>query len=336
MANGLISFNYFYFFAFLKSKRILFFLFFFSVSFLSFAQQYPWWTHYKSNQMAINPAFCGTKRIVDFRLNYRNQWTGNEGAPKTYLLLANTRLLKGNLGLGGFIFNDKIGPFITSYSSLTLAYHLKFPDSEISVGIQGNYMKRKFNGSEITLRNQQDRAINQYILDNEATFDASLGILYYNDRFHVGLGANNFIESSIEYYKNDTAKISKFLNKAHYSFSAGYNFSDNPDFSFENTFNTYLILGTPVFFDYTLRMHIKKKIIAGCSLRFGDAVALLLGFTLQDQIQIMYSYDFVTSPLRKYQSGTHEISLVFSSNLRLDINKRSKSRFLKQKFQYLL
>ena len=84
--------------------------------------------------MLANPAFCGTKRLVDVRLNYRNQWTGFEGAPKTYVLSLNSRLWKGRIGVGGFIFNDVIGPFKTTNSSLTLAYHLKFPDSEFSIG----------------------------------------------------------------------------------------------------------------------------------------------------------------------------------------------------------
>jgi type IX secretion system PorP/SprF family membrane protein len=301
------------------------------------AQQYPWWTQYKSNQMLANPAFSGTKRLVDIRLNYRNQWTGFEGAPKTYVLSLNSRLWKGRLGLGGFVFNDVIGPFKTTNSSLNVAYHLKFPDSEFSIGFQGNYMKQKFIGTDITLRNQQDKAVNQYITDKAGDFDASIGLLYYNDRFHIGLGANNIVESALEYYKNDTLKKGNYTNSAHYNFSAGYNWSDNPDFTFENSIYAAYVSGVPFLFDYTLRLHIKKQLLVGGSIRFGDAIALQLGYTIKGNIQIVYSYDFVTSALRKYQSGTHEISMIFSSNFGTDKKKRGfNGRFLKQRFQYLL
>lgn len=303
----------------------------------TYAQQYPWWTQYKSNQMLANPAFCGTKRLVDIRLNYRNQWTGFDGAPKTYVLSLNSRLWKGRIGVGGFIFSDAIGPFKTTNSSLTVAYHLRFPDSEFSIGFQGNYLKQKFNGNDITLRNQQDKAINQYTEDKAGNFDASFGLLYYNDRFHIGLAANNVVESVFEYYKSDTAKKGKFTNVSHYNFSAGYNWSDNPDFTFENSVYAAYVSGVPFLFDYTLRLHIKKQLLVGGSIRFGDAIALQLGYTIQDKVQIVYSYDFITSPLRKYQKGTHEISLIFSSNLGTDKKKRGfNGRFLKQRFQYLL
>lgn len=301
------------------------------------AQQYPWWTQYRSNQFVLNPGFCGTKRLVDFRINYRNQWTNYDGAPKTYVIAANARILKGKLGVGGFVFKDDIGPFKNFNGSLTAAYHLKFKDTEFSVGVQGNYLKQKFVGYDITLRNQQDNAINQYIVDKAGAFDGSFGMVYYNDRFHLGIGCNNVAGSQFEFYKNDTIKKGKFVNVAHYNFSAGYNWGDNPDFVFENTLLAVYVPGVPFSFDYTLRMHMKKQLMAGLSLRFGDAVALQLGYTLMETFQISYSYDFVTSPLRRYQYGSHEVKLVFSSNLGTDKRKRGlDGRFLRQKFQYLL
>lgn len=301
------------------------------------AQQYPWWTQYRSNQSVINPGFCGTKRLVDCRINYRNQWTSYEGAPKTYVISLNSRILKGKLGLGGFVFKDDIGPFKNFAGSVTAAYHLTFKDSELSFGVQGNYITQKFVGTDITLRNQQDKAINQYIEDKAGTFDGSFGLVYYNDRFHLAVACNNVAGGQFEFYKDDSLKQAKFINVAHYNFSAGYNWGDNPDFVFENTVLAVYVPGVPFSFDYTLRLHMQKQLMAGLSFRFGDAVALQLGYTLKESIHIAYSYDFVTSPLRKYQYGSHEVKLVFSSNLGTDKKKRGlDGRFLRQKYQYLL
>lgn len=317
-------------------RKYFFFLFCLSTCFIR-AQQYPWWTQYRGNQSALNPGFCGTKRLVDARINYRNQWTNYEGAPKTYVISLNARILKGKLGVGGFAFKDDIGPFKNFSGSITAAYHLKFKDSEVSVGVQGNYLKQKFVGTAITLRNQQDMAINQYTEDIAGTFDGSFGLVYYNDRFHLGFACNNVAGSQFEFYKNDSLRGSKFVNVPHYNFSAGYNWGDNPDFVFENTVLAVYIPAVPFSFDYTLRMHMKRQLMAGLSFRFGDAIALQLGYTLKESVQIAYSYDFVTSPLRKYQYGSHEVKLVFSSNLGTDKKKRGlDGRFLRQKFQYLL
>ncbi len=303
----------------------------------SFAQQYPWWSQYRSNQTLYNPAFCGTKRLVDIRINYRNQWTGFDGAPKTYALALNSRLWKGRLGVGGFIFKDDIGPFNNLVTSLTAAYHVKFADSELSFGLQGNYLTQTFNGGDVTLRNQQDKAVNQYISDKNHTFDGSFGLLYYNDRFHLGIGANNIAGSKFEFYKNDSLKKGKYTNASHYNLSAGFNWADDPSFTFENSILASFVPGVPFSFDYTLRIHMKQQLIAGFSFRLNDAVALQLGYTIKENFQVSYSYDIVTSPLRKYQKGSHELSLIFSSNLGTDKKKRGfDKRFIRQRYQYLI
>ena len=316
-------------------KKLIFIFVIISCS--AFAQQYPWWTQYRNNQTLYNPAFCGTKRLVDIRINYRNQWTGYEGAPKTYALSLNSRLWKGRIGLGGFMFKDDIGPFKTINSSVTAAYHLKFSDSELSFGVQGNYLKTSFNGNDITLRHQQDKAINQHTTDKTGTFDGSFGLLYYNDRFHLGVGANNIASSKLEFYKNDSLKKGIYTSAPHYNISAGFNWAENPEFTFENSVLAVYVPGVPFSFDYTLRVHMKKQLIAGFSFRLNDAVALHLGCTIKDKFQITYSYDILTSPLRKYQSGSHELTLIFSSMMGTDQKRRGlDKRFIKQKYQYLI
>ncbi len=318
---------------FFKTSICLLFLF---ITNSFYAQQYPWFTQNRSNNVVNNPGFCGTKRLIDFRLNYRNQWTGFEGSPKTYALSLNGRLLKGKLGLGGFLFKDEIGPFQNLYSAITAAFHLKFSDSELSFGIQGNYLSQKIIGSKITIRNQQDKAVDLLSTDKSGTFDGSFGMVYYNDRFHLALAANNLAGSKTEHYKQDSIKKNNFINATHYNLSAGYNFGDNPDFVFENNLFATFVNGVPPSFDYTLRLHMMKQLMAGFSLRFADAVALHLGYTYKDQLQVSYSYDIVTSPLRKYQSGSHEVKIVFSSNLGRDNKKRGLNGiFIRQKYQYI-
>jgi type IX secretion system PorP/SprF family membrane protein len=306
-------------------------------TFSIFPQQYPWWSQYRGNQNLLNPAFCGTKRLVDARINYRNQWTNFDGAPKTYALTLNSRLLKGKLGVGGFMFKDDIGPFQNLATSLTFAFHLKFPDSELSFGLQGNYLSQNFNGTYVKIRHQQDNAVNQYINDKATTFDGSFGLVYFNDRFHFGLAGNNLASGTFEYYKKDEIKKGLFINVPHYNLSAGYNWADNNDFIFENSVMAVFVNGLPPAIDYSLRLHIKNQIISGFSLRFGDAIALHLGYTLNNTVQFTYSYDLVTSPLRKYQRGSHELTMVFSSNLGTDKKKRGlDKRFLRQRYQYML
>jgi type IX secretion system PorP/SprF family membrane protein len=284
-----------------------------------------------------NPGFCGTKRFLDFRMFYRNQWDGFAGAPKTYAASLNMRLAKGKVGLGGFAFSDQIGPFKTTYAGGTFAYHLRFDDVELSFGVQGIYMSQRFDGSLVTLHNSVDKAIDVTSTSNVKGSDGSVGLVLLNDRFYLAIGANNIIGREFFYYQGDPFYKGKYKNEPTITAGAAYNFAENPDYTFENSIMTLYTNGVPIYFDYTLRLHIKQVLLTGISLRLKDAIAIHAGVNLKNQVQIAYSYDIVTSPLRKYNNGSHEISFVFSSNMGRDQKRKGfNNRFLKQKFQYLL
>ncbi len=298
---------------------------------------YPWFTQYRSNMYMYNPAFCGTKRFIDFRMFYRNQWDGLSGAPKTYAASLNLRLANGKVGLGGFAFNDEIGPFKTTYAGGTFAYHIKLDDIELSFGVQGIYMNQSFNGSKVTLHNSVDASIDLTSTSSIKGTDGSVGLVLINDRFYLGAGINNIIGKEFVYYQGDPIHKGKYKNEPSYSIGAAYNYAENENYTFENSVMALYTSGVPIYFDYTLRLHIQKVLLTGISFRAKDAIALHLGVTLKNKVQIAYSYDIITSPLRKYNQNSHEISFVFSSNMGRDQKKHGfNNRFLKQKFQYLL
>ncbi|GIV27480.1 MAG: hypothetical protein KatS3mg027_1294 [Bacteroidia bacterium] len=72
-------------------------------------------TQYRGNLYIFNPAFSGTKRWIDARAMYRQQWTGFTGSPTTAAVNFNIRYLNGKLGSGFMVFNDKIGAFVNNY-----------------------------------------------------------------------------------------------------------------------------------------------------------------------------------------------------------------------------
>ena len=157
----------------------------------------------------------------------------------------------------------------------------------------------------------------------------------YNDRFHVGLSALHALQSEAIFYKADTAKkgVVRYIN--HLNFSLGYNFSENKDYVFENTIYGSYIAGAPFNIDYTLMLHYKEKISAGLSLRLRDAVAIHVGAVFLNDFQVTYSYDLLIGKLRNYSSGTHEIMIVYSSNIFKSKRSGINEKFLHQKYGYM-
>lgn len=316
-------------------KNIIFFCILFFVSSLSEAQQLPYYTQNKSNAFMINPGVTGTKRFMDARLNYRAQWVGYDDAPRTTTFAVHSRLLKGKLGAGLFFMQDNIGPFKQSKFGGSAAFHIRFPDTELSAGIGGNFGKISLNGDKLFLHNSQDPSINQFLTDKTWTGDLNAGIYLYNDRFHVGMSAYQVLQSTAEFYKNDTTKKGLLKNATHVNFSLGYNFAQNPDFIWESTIFATYVNGAPFNLDYTLRLHVREQFFGGVSIRFRDAVALQLGVSFLNDFQVSYSYDLLISKLRNQSSGSHELMLVFSSNVFTKKLGRINEKFLRQRYGYL-
>jgi type IX secretion system PorP/SprF family membrane protein len=73
-----------------------------------------------------------------------------------------------------------------------------------------------------------------------------------------------------------------------------------------------------------------KRFWGGVSYSVGGALTALFGVELMNGIKIGYSYDFELSPLMKYNSGSHEITVRYCFDLSTDKSpqKYKSIRFL--------
>lgn len=302
-----------------------------------FAQQLPYYSQFMSNSFLLNPGVAGTKRAADARINYRRQWVGFDDAPKTQGIALNGRLMKGTMGLGAAYFSDRTGPTKRSDFALAYAYHAKFDDVELSAGVSGHLFSYLVDGTLLNMHTPMDNTIDLTASQKKKAFDASAGLYFYNDRFHIGLSILNLLEPTINYYPaEDTVHQTKINMIPHLYGSIGYNWSGQPDWIWENSLQVVYAQANPMTIDYCLRIHYMQTVFGGISVRLRDAVALHVGATFLDDFHVSYSYDIITSSLRSFQSGSHEIMLIWSS----DLYKKKKfghdtSRFKRQRYGYL-
>lgn len=298
------------------------------------AQQLPMYTQTMPTGFLINPGIAGTKKTLDLRMGYRNQWTGFSGAPVSEFFTINSRLSGGKVGLGASAFKDDIGPVTRMNYSGSLAGHIRFPDVECSIGITASLNQYKVNSSKITIEDPTDVVINSSALKSANAPDLGGGIYIYNDRFHFGLSMMSMLKSKVELYKAGKFKTTTTTFDPHLYVSLGYNFSGNPDYVWENNVLANYVKGAPFSIGYSLRLYYQSKLIMGTSVRFGDAVALHGGFILSKQLQISYSYDFITSKLRQNFNGSHEVVLAYSASARKK-KRKVNEEFQNQKYGYM-
>ncbi|MBI2722188.1 MAG: type IX secretion system membrane protein PorP/SprF [Bacteroidetes bacterium] len=289
-------------------KKYLYILFFSLLTVCSFGQQLPQYTQYMLNEMAINPAVAGKDDFADVRSNSRYQWVGITDAPRTYMLTANGPLKAKNMGVGMNLFTDIVGPTRRTGLNFAYAYHVKLNDKDVrlSFGLNAGILQWGIDGSKLVLHDEGDQSLlttyqTRYVPDFGA------GIYFHKkNRFYLGLSAPQLYESPIGLYPGVTAK-SRIVT--HLNLNGGYKFDLGDDFKIEPSFLAKYASPAPIKIDGGLRVIYKEQIWIGGAYRHNDAFTALIGFMYKNYLMIGYSYDYTTTNIRKYTTGTHEIML---------------------------
>ncbi|MBK8517396.1 MAG: PorP/SprF family type IX secretion system membrane protein [Saprospiraceae bacterium] len=103
------------------------------------------YTQAQLNPQLINPGAFGSALKQQILVNYRNKWSGIDGAPRTLTLSYNGPV--GNrLGVGVSIVSDKFGSLETTKGALGLSYMIKSETNQIGFGLSAEYIKHGLSG----------------------------------------------------------------------------------------------------------------------------------------------------------------------------------------------
>jgi type IX secretion system PorP/SprF family membrane protein len=291
-----------------------------SLLFISFlvnfnAQQLQLNSQYMFNDFVINPAVAGTKDASNISMSFRRQWVGIDGSPISQTLSGHTYLGKG-VGIGGMFFNDSYGPTRLSGVGAAISYIFNVTKkSKISLGLNPNF-------SQFVIK--RDRLITEVSGDNTIANstqyglipDLNCGLLWFSEKFNVGITAFNLIESKKDLYDVSNPVTGK-INRAIYA-NAGYKFKVSEKFAIMPSVLYRHMFNAPSQVDANLQFIFKDMFWIGFSYRTSDAATALLGVRV-NRLTFGYSYDYTLSALQKYNSGSHE--LFVSLKLRDNKNK---------------
>ena len=161
---------------------ILSFLFLGSVIYAG-AQQLQTSSLYDMQGIIHNPSAAGTQGSM-VGATYRTQWSSFSGSPKTITGFASFDLPKQNIGLGGYIYNDKTGPTSRSGVALSFAKHIPLSNGgRFSLGIEARGQQFSIDKAKLMESLGADPAIGAS--SNSFKFDAGFGISYTGDRKSV-------------------------------------------------------------------------------------------------------------------------------------------------------
>jgi len=272
------------------------------------AQQEPLYTQYMFNTVSVNPAYAGTRNAMNIIALSRIQWAGLDGAPTTHNVTMHTPLNNYKMGVGFSIVSDKIGPVNNFYFNFNYAYRVNLTEKMVlSMGVKGGIYNYKVSLNELSVG------------DNDASFNGSLeqkfqpnagaGLYLYSDKWYAGFSIPKLIQTDLSGNRTTASNLSSL--KRHYFFMAGYVFDINQDFKFKPSFINKVVEGAPPSTDVTAQVLYLNKYWLGATYRWGDALAFLANIQLNKQLMVGYSYDFTTSNLNSYNTGSHEILISY-------------------------
>lgn len=270
--------------------------------FLSISQQLPQFNQYMFNTISINPAYAGTREKLNVTFLNRNQWVGLEGAPVTQTLTMDMAVSGTNLGVGLSFIQDKLGYEQTTYLYADFSYYIKLNmDYILSFGLKAGFSKYDLDPELLSI---QDRFLDNIFNKMKPNFGA--GIYLRNDDLFIGLSSPRLVS-----YNNDTTLEYKSIERASYYLNGGYLLEFTPQLIFKPTFLLKYTNGAPLSLDLTANFLINEKLWLGAAYRLNDAIGGLVSIQATNAMRFGYSYEFNTSDIRPYTSGSHEVFISY-------------------------
>ncbi|MFD1604661.1 type IX secretion system membrane protein PorP/SprF [Flavobacterium artemisiae] len=285
------------------------------------AQQDSQYTQYMYNTMTINPAYTGTRGVPSIFGLYRTQWVGLEGAPKTANFSFEMPVSKNGQGLGFSAINDQIGPSNETTISANYSYPVQLSaDLTMSLGISasGNFMNIDY--TKLRTLNPNDPYLNGQLSQISPNFGA--GVYFHSEKWYAGLSVPMILET--KFY--DDIQTSMASKRMHFYAMGGYVFDLNDNLKFKPAAMIKMVQGAPLAVDLSANFLFYEKLTLGAAYRWDAAVSAMAGFQITPGMNIGYAYDFETTKIRNYSSGSHEIFL------RFDLFTETKYRLVTPRF----
>jgi type IX secretion system PorP/SprF family membrane protein len=316
-------------------KRLAFILLLLVTGSLAFGQQLPLYSQYLYNKYLINPAVAGSDGYTSISLTAREQWVGYAGAPRTFSLSFQSRILKksfiqkqtrikraayrpksdGKVGFGGYIFTDRNGLMQRTGVQFSYSYHTWLRQStQLSFGLAGSGYYFKIDETQLNFEDPNDPWMNNDLRKGIFVPDFSVGVYLLNARYNLGFSAEQLSESAAKFgntaYKNFSMERQYYLFGS-YDFDAGINSVIQPSFlaKMSEQLKPQLDIGATWIY--------KEDFWAGLAYRTSGVIITTIGVKYQN-IFFGYSYDFTLSEIQRLTYGTHEITLAmkFGDNSR--------------------
>lgn len=270
------------------------------------AQQDPQFSQYMFNILSINPAYAGSADRISAVGIHRSQWVKFEGAPITQTVTVHSPLKKESISIGGTIINDKHGPVNQTSIFADVSYRIFMKNYKLAFGLKTGMNLYSANLLDLNPFVEGDQAF-QANISTKPLPNFGFGVMWYSQRWYLGLSTPRLLQNKLL-----EGELPDFINnkeRTHLFLIAGYVWDINYYVKFKPTILLKAVNGAPPGADVTANFMFFDKFWIGASYRWNDAVGALVQYEINNKLKFGYAYDYVTSELGRYTSGSHEVMI---------------------------
>jgi len=271
------------------------------------AQQDAQYSQYMFNQLAYNPAYAGSRDALSATMVLRKQWLGFDGSPTTANLNVHTPFANERHGVGFNFESDHIG--VTAQNNLAFSYAYRMPVGKgfLNLGASAGAMQYKTRFSQI---NPADADPSKPSVDASAILPrVGTGAYFYTPKFYAGFSVPNLLAGRYFGSGNQTAGQLASKQSMHMFGMLGAILPLGDKVSFRPSAVLKYVPSAPMQIDVNATMFFAKVIGVGVGYRTADAMVFMLEFQSARRFRAGYAYDLTLSPLKNYNSGSHELMI---------------------------
>ena len=264
------------------------------------AQQDAQFTQYFDNTLFVNPAYAGSRGMLNVTSIHREQWVGFTGRPRSTTLSIHSPLKYQSIGLGLTLVADEAGPVKQNMAYADFSYTLKFKNkSKLVFGLKGGINAITIGKTDLDIISENDPKLLLNIRNN-INPNFGTGIYYHTPKFFVGLSSPKILEQS---YDNSATN----MERRHFFFISGGVFNVNKEWKLRPTVQAKYVIGAPISVDMSVAGIYNEKVWLGAMYRLDAAFGAFVQFQISNQFKVGLASEFGTQAIRSYNYGTFEV-----------------------------
>ena len=286
-----------------------------SISFVAVkAQQDPQYTMYMFNQLALNPAYAGSRDCLSSSVHYRTQWVGIDGAPKTLSFGLHAPLKRKHIALGLQVVNDQIGVTKTTNIAGSYAYRINLSKkAKLAVGLQAvltNYANQLTKVTTSIINDVPFQNNESLVLPN---FGA--GVYYNTDNTYIGLTIPHLINNNLESKLGSAINSIQAKQFRHLFLMAGTVVPVNDFVKLKPSGILKFASNSPIQVDANMSVLFYDALWLGVTWRsdassarkkLTESMDFVMIYELSKKMRIGVAYDQTISDIRSSQKGSYE------------------------------